>query len=324
MKTCILVALFSVALCAQGPVQSPVGGMPPETVVANIDGKDITAGEVRKMMETWPPNLIQQYKTNPSFALEQAYIMRYLTVEGDKLKLADQSPLKEQLELMRSNVIAGAMVNRERDGYQVPDQAINDFYSRNQSRWERAKIKVIAIGFKPAIAAPAGTSPEALRKAAEDAVAAAHSQTQRSEAEAKTLADELVKKLRAGATFGKFVADYSEDPVSKASSGDFGTVTRNGGSFSDDIKRVVFALKAGEISEPVKQATSLYIIRLEDRTVQPLNEVASTIVDELKQKHLDEFMKSMQQRFTPVVKRPDFFGPGGPGPSALQLNPGIK
>ena len=66
-------------------------------------------------------------------------------------------------------------------------------------------------------------------------------QTQRTEADARKLAEDLVKQIRGGADFGKLVAQYSEDPTSKAAGGDFGMVNLNS-SYSADVKKAVLAL----------------------------------------------------------------------------------
>jgi len=302
MKTCVLFAVVAAALCAQVPVPPD---LPPETVVATVDGRAITIAELRGLLENSPPNLIQAFQQRPQFAIQQLYMMRYLAAEGEKAKLAERSPIKEQLEIMRANIVAQAMLNQERDGFPVTEHAINSFYAQNKSRYEQARIKVIYIGFKPVVPTTAASAKD-VEKAAQLALEAAHNQSQRTEAEAKNLATEIVKTIRGGDDFAKLVVERSEDATSKAAGGDFGVIKHNS-SYSDDIKKAVFALKPGEVSDPVRQGNGFYIIRLEEKSVQPLDDVREPIVQEIRQAHLNDWFNALTRRFEPKIEKPEFF-----------------
>src|SRR5579864_1182654 len=197
MKICTLLAALAATLHAQNPAPagggqiSPPPGVPPETVVAKIDGKDVTAGDVRKILEI-TPGFKGPFQQNPSMALGDYFIRRYLAGEAEKAKLEEQSPWKEQLEEQRTNILTNALVSKEANGYPVSEEMINAYYKQNQARYEQAKIKVIFIALKPE--GPSGTSSQDVQAAARAVVEAAHNQ--RSEADAKALAADLVKKIR--------------------------------------------------------------------------------------------------------------------------------
>jgi hypothetical protein len=322
MKLCTLFAALAATLCAQAPAPPALPQVPPDTVVATVDGKDVTVAQIRKMLDDLGPQFVQAFRTNPSMAIRDFFAIQYLSGEGEKLKLADESPWKEQLESSRANILANAMVNRERDTAGVSPEDIEAFYQHNTARFEQAKIKVISISFKPPI--PTGTSPEAVKAAAEAAMAAAHNE--HTEDEAKNLAAVVVKQARAGTSFAELVEKYSEDPISKAAKGDFGVVKPTS-SYPNDMKKAVFSLKPGEISDPVRQPSAYYVIRCEERSTQPIEEVRETIVQEIRQAHLSEFIRNLQARFTPKIEKPEFFSqpsaappkpalPGNPPPAA--------
>jgi hypothetical protein len=176
MRNCVLLAATAASMYAQilpqgigpgpGPASAAISSLPggqeeigPNTVVATVAGISVTLADVRKILEKAPTALVQQFQQNPQQALGQVFLMRYLADEGEKAKLDQKSPLKEEIEdliaLLKQQVLANAMVNQEQNGYLVSDQQIDDFYQKNQSRWEEAKIKIILIGFKPASVAPA-------------------------------------------------------------------------------------------------------------------------------------------------------------------------
>lgn len=302
MKLFALVAASAAVICAQ----SPITKLPPDTVVATSDGKPITAGEIRNVLETGDPRAIGMARNNPEQFVANLFVFRYLAAEAEKQHLADQSPLKEQLEYLRTNALAGAMVNLMRDSYNVPEQAINDFYEHNKGRYEMARIKVIVIGFCPTVPKNLGTSDEAIAEAARAAVAASACTNKHTEEQAHDAAVGLVGRIRGGADFVKLVAQYSEDADSKATQGDFGLVTRDN-SFKQEIKDAVFALKDGDVSDPVRSGNYFYIIKIKEKSVQSLSNVHEAIVQELKQKHFTDYMGELTKRFKPIMERPDFF-----------------
>lgn len=306
MKIFALVAACAAVLCAQAPLQLPITDLPPDTIIAKSDGKPITAGQIRHLLESGDPRLINMAKQNPENLIGSIVVMHYLAEEGEKIHIADQSPWKEQLQIYHDSIIETAMINRLREAYAVPDQAVDDYYAHNQSRYEMARIKVIAIGFCPTVPANTGTTDEAIAAAARAAVAASGCQNKHTEEQAHDMALGIVGQLRAGADFVKAVAKYSEDDDSKATEGDFGLVTREN-SFKQEIKDAVFGLKDGDVSDPVKSGNFFYIIKIKERAVQPLGNVREAIVQELKQRHFTEFMNDLTKRFKPEILRSDFF-----------------
>lgn len=321
MKFYALTAAFAATLCAQAPTPAPTpapspAAVAPETVVAKVDGKDVTADEVRKMMENAPPQLVQAYRVNPAMAIQGFFLLKYLASEGEKLKLADETPVKEQLESIREQVLYNAMVNHERNHFPVTPEQMDEFYARNQSRYEQVKVKVILIKFR-SYGLGTGTSAQDLEAAARGVVLG--SQNQRSETDAEILANGLVKKIRDGANFTDLVAQYSEDPVSKAAGGEFGLV-KHTSSYPEEFKRTAFALKPGDVGGPVRESTGYYIIQGEEKSLQPIDEVRASIVQEIRQAHLADFMNGLGKRFTPQIENPEFFHSPAPK-TAVPLNP---
>jgi peptidyl-prolyl cis-trans isomerase C len=304
MKYCLALVLACSAVFAQTP---PTSDIPDDAVVAKVDGKDVTAGEIRKSMMVMPQEFIKLFEQNPKYAVQQLFMLRYLADEAERAKLGEESPLKEQLAFLRANSLASAMISHEHNFYTVSSQMIKEFYERNQARYQQAKIKVIYIAFKPT--APV-TGSVAGEKSLEDVARALSegglSKTQRTEADARKLAEDLVKQIRGGADFAKLVADYSEDAASKAAGGDFGVVNISS-SYSADVKKAVLALKPGEVTEPLRQSNAFYIIRVEDKTVQPVDELTTPISQEIRQAHLNEWLSEVSKRFDPTVQNVQFF-----------------
>jgi PPIC-type PPIASE domain len=308
MKALVLPAIFAIGLSAQipqiGAPSAAQASLPPNTVIATVGGIGVTIEDVRKMLETAPPQVSRYIQQSPQTFIQQMFLFRYLAAQGDQLKLGEESPLKEELEAQRSWVIANTMVTYARNHYQVSEEQIQDFYQKNQSRWQQAKVKEIFIGFKAA--APASSNPQDLAEAAKRALESAHPANSRSEEEAKKLAADIVSQLRSGADFGKLVEQYSDDSSSKASGGEVPPIKANS-SLPDDLKKPIFALSPGGVGDPIRQPTGFYIVRMEEKSVQPVNDVREPIIQELRDSYRNDWLKDLNSRFVPVIQKPEFF-----------------
>jgi peptidyl-prolyl cis-trans isomerase C len=298
LKQALLAAILSVSLGAQAPAADP------GKVVATIAGKDITVADIQKMTSMFSAQDLQQYQKNPQFILSQYFLFVHLAEEGEKLKLLEKSPYKEQYEGLRMQLLRNARLNEENNTYPVTADLIESYYKEHSAQYEQAKIKVIYISYAGQAAAPKGTDAATLRAAAQQALQAAHAK--RSEEEARTLAADIVKQLRGGADFVKLVQQYSEDETSKAAGGDFGVV-KAVSEYPAELKTAVFALKPGEISEPIRQPTAFYIVRLEEKGTQPMAELRENIISVIRNEHLNQWMKDQDKNYQAVIKDPDFF-----------------
>ena len=95
-------------------------------------------------------------------------------------------------------------------------------------------------------------------------------------------ADEIVNAARAGKDFGQLAQSASNDP-SAAKGGDLGWVAQ--GQLPPPIEKVIFALKKGEVSDPIETPAGFQIFKVEDlkeEKVQSLKEATPEIVKTLK------------------------------------------
>ena len=318
MKSCVCavlsVALGVVTAAAVHAQVAPLGSIPPDTVVARIDGRDVTAAEVQKAMRGWPQDVELKYQQNPVPTVQRVFMTLYLAAEAEKHQLGEDQMWKEQIEIARAEILANAMASYEHDHFPVSEQDVIKYYEPNKSRYEQAAIRIIKVGFKEPI--PKGNSAEDVKKAAEIVVQNEHAPN-RSEADAQTLAADIVKKLRAGADFVAMVKQYSDDADSKAADGYFGKLTP-ASNYPPEMKKTIFSLQAGGISDPVRQANALYVIRRDEKSFQSIDQVRQTIVSEIRTQHLQAFGTDLNKRFTPVILKPEFFLPSGPPPKQAQ------
>jgi peptidyl-prolyl cis-trans isomerase C len=312
MKYLATTLLFSIVLCGQTtpppvapgtpapPVQAPPPETPPpapvtpQTVVAEVEGKKLTAGDVDQILAELPSQYQQSARMNPAKTLTQLLMFRYLADEAEKANLDKRPDLKTTLEFQRMNLLYQAEINEYKDKIPVTREDQDKVYLENPDRFKQVKVKVIHISFS---ATPDKPGPDGKKML--------------SEAEAKAKADELRKQILAGGDFGKLARENSDDKSSAAKDGDFGTISHNS-PYPEPVKKAVFVLKEGEVSEPVKQANGFYLIRADSVVLQPFGDVRPQIIEELKQTRFMDWLKSLETRFTVKVENPAYFAPKRP------------
>lgn len=113
----------------------------------------------------------------------------------------------------------------------------------------------------------------------------------RSEADAKVRALQVVDKLKAGDGFAELAKQYSDDPGSKDNGGQYPPFSRGAG-FVKEFEDAAFAMNKGEYTvEPVRTQFGYHVIRLDDvipASQQSLDEVKGAISSILFEQALKE------------------------------------
>ena len=295
-----VVASFVVIGAAQTPPAAPPKPSQ-DTVIATVDGKKVTYGEVEKYLRSVTPQMQQNAMKNRKEFIREYGLMLRLNAMAEKSKLDQKSPYKESLEAARMQILTQAQLSELYDDFPIKVEDEQKYYDENKSRFEQVKLKVIYISFSPKSAKPAADGKKLLTAE-----------------EAKAKAERLVKEIKAGADFVKLARENSEDETSKAKDGDFGSFSRTD-RLPDAVRPVVFALKPGEVSEPVRQPNGFYIFRAESITAKPFSEVTADIVTELKNAHLRQWIESTTKGLDIKYENDQFFNaPAAPNAPAQE------
>jgi peptidyl-prolyl cis-trans isomerase C len=293
--------LFAAAVRAQSPTPKTAPPPPaaaslsPDTVIATFgNGEKLTAGELQNFIRAMPPQMQQNALRDRKAFVQQFVLMHRLAEMAEQAKLDQRSPTKESLAFSRMYLMMNAQLQKTMSSITVSPADEQAFYEKNQDRFTQVKVKAIYVAFA---ANPSSTPGPGEKK-------------QLTEAEAQAKIQRLRAELQSGADFVKLVKENSDDQTSAAKDGDFGTIRRTD-KLPDAIRKAIFALKAGEVSEPVRQPNGIYLFRAEEIGTQPYSEVQEEISQELKQARFKEWMDETTRNLNLKYENEAFFTSGG-------------
>jgi peptidyl-prolyl cis-trans isomerase D len=183
---------------------------------------------------------------------------------------------KDKYRIGEKRRIKYAMVNvdRVRQDITVPEVDVQAFYNQNIQQYQTpAQVRASHI---------------LLKLEGKD------------EKQVQALAEDVAKKAKApGADFAALAKQYSEDDSNNTTGGDLDYFGR--GRMVAEFEQAAFAMKPGEISNPVKTAFGYHIIKVVENkpdTTRPLAEVRVEIEDQLKwqkaQAEAEKIAKSLE------------------------------
>jgi hypothetical protein len=271
-------ALFGLAVSMLAADEKPA--VPPETVVAIVNGQKMTAGEIQKMVTGLPAQVQNAFTNDPKqFMKEYAW---YQVQQASALKngLDTQSPWKELLAFQRMMTLVQAEWNDAYLRVEVTPEQQQKFYENNKEKYREIQAKLIYIPFTDAA----------------------------SEEEAKAKALKVVQQARGGVDFVKLVKEYSQDSASAGQNGDIGMAVRSTTTqIPEPMRNAILALKAGQVSEPLRHQNGYYVFRVESAGVLPYEKVKDEIYKELKDVGFNEWKEKTKAQSSVQFENEAFF-----------------
>jgi len=115
----------------------------------------------------------------------------------------------------------------------------------------------------------------------------------------KKKAEDIRKQLINGADFAELAKKYSDDPGSSKLGGDIGFMGK--GSLDPAYEKAMYALKVGEISEPVLSSFGYHIIKLteiHEAKVKTFEQVKSSLISDYQQNQADKKYFDLADKLT--------------------------
>jgi peptidyl-prolyl cis-trans isomerase C len=299
LSACALV-IVGVAIAQDKPATTPPATTTTTAAAAPADPVIITAGavtihqsEFETAVKSLPPEY-QQYALGPGkkqFA-DDYLRMKLLAAEGMKQGL-DQTPeVAKQLDLLKQNLVAQEELKKIDASTTVSEADLKKAYNENKKEYEQVKARHILIAFKGSPAAQKGKK-------------------ELTDAEAKAKADALRAEIVSGkAKFEDVAKKESDDVESGKNGGELGSFGR--GQMVPEFEAVAFSAKPGDITEPVKTQFGYHIIKVEEHSMTPFEQVKPTLEKTLKQKKVRETLDALKDSAKPTYDQAYFAPPKPP------------
>jgi foldase protein PrsA len=192
-------------------------------------------------------NQIDQIRKQ-SFSGDQTQFDAALKQQNMTLAQLQQS-VKEQLLIQR------AFSAVTRDVTTVPEADVQAYYNAHKADFYQQETRTA----RHILIAPLSASSSTTDASTAGTTTTTSAPTQADWDAAKAKAEKIRAEIVAGADFAAEAKQYSDDPGTKDSGGELGTISP--GDMVAGFDEAVFSLKLGEISQPVKTEYGYHIIR---------------------------------------------------------------
>ena len=259
-------------------VLSPAQAQTPQSdnateVIAVINGQPLTKMHYDQLLEQYRPEARQWAEQNKARFMRELVLQEILAQEGKRINIEKTPEMQARLHVQTNSTLARAVVQK----YIDEKASITD--KRMQQYYDQHKTEFIE----------------------DDQITASHILV-KTEEEAR----DVLKELKQGKDFDEVAKAKSTDP-SSSQGGSLGTFGR--GRMVEPFEEAAFALKAGDLSEPVQTQFGWHIIKVTDRSEgaqQPFDEVKEDIRQKLSSDYIQTLLQELQDKATIEVKDPAY------------------
>ncbi|MBZ5537798.1 MAG: peptidyl-prolyl cis-trans isomerase [Acidobacteriia bacterium] len=284
-------ALAPILQSATQSSQPPL--FPKDMVIMTVGDHKLTVTDFNQIMEIFPAQQ-RTYYSGPGkqkFADDFSQLL-ILSDEAKRRKVDEEPIVKKRLKLMADQTLVQALVQKVQNDIKVADDDVQKYYTAHLKDYDEVKARHILIRPK--------SSPAPLPQGKKELT----------DEEAKAKAVEIYKQVSApGADFAAIAKEESYDQGSATRGGDLGTFHH--GQMVPEFDAAAFALKPGEISQPVKTQFGYHVIKVEERKTRTVEEAKSDIENTLRREKLEQVLEGIKKS-EKVELNEQFFPPASP------------
>ena len=251
--------------------------VPPDRVVLKAGSVTMTAAQFDELIDGLPDRFKAQYRGPGRKMWADTLVKLYiLSDEARRLKLDETHAYQVQSTLSDDSVLANMVAEQIKAASKVDEAEARKYYDEHKDTYEEVTARHILIRVK---GSPVPVKPGAKELTDEEALAKAN---------------DLRKRILAGEDFATLAKAESDDTTA-SNGGLLRPFTRR--QMAPSFEQAAFALKPGEVSEPVKTPYGYHIIKVEAHTMKTFEEARPQIenlpplVQAKVQKTLDEMTK---------------------------------
>jgi len=239
LKQTVFTAAIAIMLAgaAEAEEPNPVLGRAGDYIIREADFERILS----KQSQEVKAQVSAQSPQREEF-IRQLLLSRVLAVKARKEGLDRKPEVKEQLSQVMDQFLAQEYLLAQTASAKVSEEEVKAFYLEHVAEFQISETaRVRHIYFEVA----ADAAPEV-------------------KAKAKEKADKVLKALKGGGEFAALAREHSDDKDTADKGGEIGYV-RPGKTNSPELEKAIFALKQGEISEPVNTTFGYHILKVDER-----------------------------------------------------------
>jgi parvulin-like peptidyl-prolyl isomerase len=277
-----------VTLSVEQPTDRPPD-VAPDKVILTIGDLQITASQFSQMIDTLPEQSREAargaQRTQFATFLTQMVV---LAQEAKRLNLDDTPVYRSEMLFQTDNTLAGLEYAQIGKSAKPDEAALRKYYDDHQADLTQARARHILVRFKG--------SPLPVRPDQQDLT----------EADALTRILELRKRIVAGEDFAEVAKKESDDTGTAAQGGDLGTFGK--GQMVPAFEAAAFAMKPGDLSDPVKSQFGYHLIKLESKEVKSFADARADLERQLTQAAVQKAVEDLVNK-THVSVDPAYFPP---------------
>jgi peptidyl-prolyl cis-trans isomerase C len=276
------VAALALVACQQESGPKKTG-----PAVATGNGITVTADEFKARLEEQSPFIRARYTTleRKKEFLDNLVRFEVLAKEARRQGLDKDPDVLHTLEKVMVQKLVQKNFADQSGAKDLPEAELQKYFDEHKDEFQKPKkVRLSAIVWTGA----PGTPDRAKKLAAAKVLAP------------KVKADEKKNSL----AFAAAVTTNSEDPVSKAVSGDLGFKSKDElvRSYGAELAEAAFALKAGEISNPLEAPQGIYLVKVtgvQEEISRPFDsvkaQISAKLLREKRTKEFDDLVKRLKE-----------------------------
>ncbi|WP_432402733.1 peptidylprolyl isomerase [Wukongibacter sp. M2B1] len=230
-------------------------------ILAVVNGKEITENDVNVLLQNFVAqgNMNFNSEQGKKQILDELINQELFYLDAIENNYDKEEEFLKELEINKVNILKNYSLKKVLNGVSVTDEEIKEYFNNNQESFK---------------------TPESIQ--------ASHILVKEEEE-----INKVAKEIEGGLDFEEAAAKYSTCP-SKQRGGDLGFFTR--GQMVPEFENAAFAMKEGEVSEPVKTQFGYHLIKLVDK-----KESASQKFEEVKDQ-IKNFLLGRKQNNLYIAK----------------------
>jgi peptidyl-prolyl cis-trans isomerase C len=278
---------------AQPPQPSvSLSAVPPDKVVIAVDDLKLTAAEYNHIIDSMPEQYKAQARGPNRTQFANSLVQMFAMAQQARRQKLDQDEKFQVLVRFQTNNLLATAMAAELNKTNKPGEAeLRKYYDDHKTDFEQANVSHILVRFQG--------SQAPLRPG----------QKELTEAEALAKIQDLRKRIEGGEDFAKVATAESDDTGSGAKGGDLGSVGH--GQTVPAFEQAAFALKPGELSQPVKTPFGYHLIKVTSMDAKPFDAVRPDLERQLSPPLLQKAIADLVKKAS-VTLDPDFFPPVAP------------